>query len=305
MIKKPNFLVIGAPKAGTTSLYYYLRQHPEIYMSPVKEPGFFAFEGNSDNLPFTLKGQKSLPKYATNWEHYLSLFKEVRDEKAVGEVSIAYLYHPDAPKNIKKHIPYAKLIAILRNPIDRIFSAYLMHRRNGVLDCSFSDFLRLCDEKESEGFWDKKLGWYAQHLKRYYQFFDRSQIKIYLFDDYKYVPIQVVSDIYAFLEVDPNFRPSIGKYNPGGMPKSRLVQRFLHKRNIIKELIKPILPVGFREHIKRNIELLNIKTGSKPKMSLEAREELIAYYREDILELQKLIGRNLSHWLVNDQKGGR
>src|ERR687883_42510 len=115
----PNFFVVGAQKAGTTSLYYYLKQHPEVYMSPVKEPHFF--EGMQSE--FYRPGRKVMP--VTCLGDYQALFQGVSNEKAIGEASASCLYSPKAPALLKGAIPNAKLIAVLRNPVDRAYSNFL------------------------------------------------------------------------------------------------------------------------------------------------------------------------------------
>ena len=115
----PNFLIIGAMKSGTTALYYYLEQHPQVYMSPVKEPNFFCSEENSDG------------DFATRLGAYQDLFRDVSGEKAIGEASHCYLYEPEAAARIQEYITDAKLIAVLRDPVDRAYSHFLHMVRNG------------------------------------------------------------------------------------------------------------------------------------------------------------------------------
>src|SRR5918997_468574 len=132
----PNFLIIGAMKSGTTALYYYLEQHPQIYMSPVKEPNFFCSGGQ--------EGWES--KSVTRIRAYQYLFKDVSDEKAIGEASHCYLYEPQAVARIQEHLPDAKLVAILRNPVDRAYSHFLHMVRNGTEP--LTDFGQALEEEE-------------------------------------------------------------------------------------------------------------------------------------------------------------
>src|SRR3981081_2706317 len=117
--KLPNFLIIGTGKCGTTSLYAYLRQHPQVFMSTPKEPTFFGYEGQT--LAFSGPGDQNRAfhaPYITDFAAYTALFDRVGSENAIGEASVHYLYLPGAPKSIKHHIPDAKLLAVLRNPAD-------------------------------------------------------------------------------------------------------------------------------------------------------------------------------------------
>ncbi len=119
----PNFLIVGAMKCGTTALYYYLEQHPQIFMSPVKEPNFFCFEGREG-----LDSGNSITDIAA----YRGLFRGVSSERAIGEASHCYLYEPRAVERIKHYTPDARLIAILRSPIERAYSHFLHAVRNGT-----------------------------------------------------------------------------------------------------------------------------------------------------------------------------
>jgi len=154
-IKLPNFLIVGAPKSGTTSLYYYLKEHPEIYMSKLKEPHFFSKE--CKNLPFRGPKDESLgsTKYMNlTWEDYQNLFKGAITYKAVGEASADYLYYFKCSiKNIKKYLGNPKIIIILRNPIERAFSAYLHMLRDGREYLSFREALHMEEERKKNN-WD-------------------------------------------------------------------------------------------------------------------------------------------------------
>ena len=131
----PNFLIIGAMKSGTTSLYHYLKQHPQIYMSSIKEPNFFALEGS--NLDFNgAEGKEQIQRLIKresiiNIEEYRALFRRAAHETAIGEASPMYLYSPEAPYRIRYYVPEAKLITILRNPVERAYSAFLYMTRDG------------------------------------------------------------------------------------------------------------------------------------------------------------------------------
>ena len=174
----PNFLVIGAGKSGTTSLYYYLRQHPEIFMSPVKEPGFFALEGHP--LDFRGPGDERLRETtATTLESYEKLFSEARGESAVGESSVLYLYDGNAHESIARHIPDVKLLAVLRNPVDRAYSAFLHRTRDGYETCAtFEEALAAEPQRAADGWYYgwryREYGFYHRSLVRYYDRFDRA-----------------------------------------------------------------------------------------------------------------------------------
>jgi DNA-binding TFAR19-related protein (PDSD5 family) len=292
----PNFLVIGAQKAGTTSLYHYLKQHPEIYMSPIKEPHFFAVEGAAPDF----RGPSPRnPLTITDLEAYRALFAGVSGETAIGEASPSYLGNPKAPNRIRHYIPEAKLIAILRNPVERAFSAYLHRVRD---DREWFDFARALREEEARikanltpGWYYKRAGFYYPQLKRYYELFDREQIRVHLYEDLDTDPASMLLELFAFLNVDETFVPDTSlRHGVTGVPKSRILRRFLRGSNPVKSFLRPLFRPETRVKIGTRLNNLNL---TKPQMSPEVREALIATYREDILKLQDLIRRDLSEWL--------
>ena len=294
----PNFLVIGAAKAGTTSLFYYLKQHPQIFMSSWKEPKFFSLEG--EKLDFKGPTQTINRNSINNLDSYLELFKDVREETAIGEASPVYLYCPKAPVKIKQYIPNAKLIVVLRHPADRAFSSFAHLIRAGYETLTFEQALeeepQRIKEKWAPLWYYKEKGFYARQLKRYFELFDREQIKIYLYEELQADSVALVQDAYKFLGVDDKFVPDLTRLNVSGVPKNRLIHNLLTRDNQLKTLVKNILPTSFRKNIARDLKKKNL--GAKPKISSETRNNLTEFYREEILELETTIDRDLSHWLV-------
>ncbi len=300
MGRMPNFLIIGAAKAGTTALYYYLKQHPQIFMSPVKEPNFFALEGQKPNFRGPGDGEAINRFSITDIEAYQALFEGAENALAVGEASPLYLYSPDAPKRIRRHIPNAKLIAILRNPVDRAYSAFLHLLRDGREP--HTDFRKalLEEERRIQEHWEhiwhyKAVGFYYIQLMRYYDLFDRDQIRIYLYEDLKEKPIELSRDVFRFLGVNADFKPDMSlRFNVSGVPRNKIIHAFLSKPHPIKSLFKPLIPVKLRQRL---VVTLRNRNLAKPEFPIAVRRELVELYREDILKLQALIKRDLSHWL--------
>ncbi len=292
----PNFLIIGAQRAGTTSLYRYIEQHPKIYVSPLKEPQFFALE--DDGPDFRGPYPKSI-KLVTNMEAYLSLFRDVSDETAIGEGSTWYLYSQKAPERIRRNIANVKVVAMLRHPAERAYSNFLHCIRLGIEP--LGDFVQAIREEDARvcnnwGFpwYYKRKGFYYSQLKRYFDKFDPSQIRVCLHDDFRAHPISIIQDVFRFLEVDDTFVPSVSvKYNVApSVVRSDALHAFLNRRNSFKSIFKPF--DGMRRLIVANLNKMNRAT---PKLQKGVRKELIKLYREDILELQDLIERDLSKWL--------
>lgn len=257
----PNFLVIGAAKAGTTSLYEYLRQHPDIYMTPTKETNYFALAGRG--LDHCGPGDREyIGRFSvTTPQGYQDQFRGVCGQRAVGEASPLYLYDAEAPGRIREAIPDARLIAVLRHPVERAYSAFAHLVRDGRETApSFARALELEPGRVSAG-WEHLwhyagMGSYGEQLARYHATFPCHQLRVYLHDDLLARPRDVIADIFRFLEVDPGVVPDLSaRHNVAG----------------------PSLP-----HL--------------PPLLPEVRRALADRYEEDLCQLQDLLGRDLSAW---------
>ena len=284
----PNFLVIGAPKAGTTTLYQYLNQHPQVYMSPIKEPRFFCNDIKSIDL-----------------NNYSALFKGVTSEIAIGEASPQYLFNPIAPEQIHHYLPNAKLIAILRDPAERAYSDYimrhyLMRRRTKVPGSNEQEIVAEVAKITQDG-WIVNTGYYSTLLQRYFDLFEREKIRVYLFEDLKSNPDALMADIFQFIGVNKNHTIdySVSVYNKSGIPKNEAFYNLINNFRILsnKKLL-PLLPVIlYNNFYKIYVNLRNRNLAKAPKLPIEIRQQLIEVYREEILQLQDLLKRDLSEWL--------
>lgn len=297
----PNFFIIGAAKSGTSSLYMYLKQHPEIFMSPVKEPHFFSFDSESK---LTKGPGDPIPNAITDYEAYQALFDGVRGEKVVGEASTSYLYRPEAAQRIHDLLPGAKLIAILRNPAERAFSAYMHVVRDGRETAgSFAEALKLEETRKMEN-WDPiwhftSVGLYYEQLARYYNLFKRDQIKVFLYEDLRHHQQTLLEEIFRFLEVKPNFTPdSSVKFNVSGEQKSQVLYKLskaiFNHPNPVRWLSRHIIPERWRWKVTNWVREKNLKGDQIPQ---EIKRELITFYRPEVLKLEELIEMDLSQWL--------
>jgi hypothetical protein len=300
--KLPNFFIVGAAKSGTTSLYNYLIQHPDIYLSPLKEPKYLSSSANK----FPHKGPGDI--YVDNmviktWDEYLQLFAGVRNEKCIGEASADYLYFYKCVIPLIKIInAEAKIIIILRNPIERAFSAYKHLVRDGREMLSFEKALDIEEQRKKENYefiwFYKDVGFYYNQVKAYLEAFGITRVRVYLFDDFSKKPFDIINDIFKFLEVNKDFIPDMSpKYNVSEVPRIKFLQRFLMNYNHpIKKLSRPILlkTIG-KENTERLVNYF--KKKNKKIINPKTREYLAQLYRDDILKLQDLIKRDLSKWL--------
>lgn len=301
----PDFMIIGAGKSGTTALFKYLQQHPEVFMPRVKEPDFFAVEGQT---PVDPKDDPEMlyyyPQAIYDADEYLKLYEEAGENMKTGEASTMYLYKPGAPERIKKYKPDVKMIAIFRNPAERLYSRYLHLAR---------------DNQEPEGplenMFDKNTIWWRrhdllfegffyQHLSKFYELFDASQLKVFLYEDLKNDTQQVIHDIYNFLGIDENFQPETDiRYNESGLIRNKIKDYIIGNRSIIRKSVEAIAP-GLVQNLRDNprwqkkVKEMRRKNLERPEMSRELKQRIIdEIYKEDILKFQKLINRDLSHWL--------
>jgi Sulfotransferase domain len=297
----PNFLIIGAAKSGTTALYEYIRQHPQVFASRLKEPGFFALESKTPD--FHGPGDELFePRRVRDLARYQGLFREVRNEVAIGEASNLYLYSGEAPERIRHYVPTVKLIAMLRNPADRAFSAYRFLLWEGRETLStFEAALEAEDGRIAQN-WEflwhyTQAGFYYRQLKRYFDLFDPKQIAVYTHDDLAAGPGGMTRNIFRFLGVDAAFVPDMStRHNVSGTPRSRRLHTFMTQPSLAKDLLKSFVPASLRRRFRDAILQRNIVPG-EPKLGLETRRKLVELFREDILKLQTLLGRDLSKWL--------
>ena len=292
----PNFLIIGAAKAGSTSLYNYLKQHPQIFMSSVKEPRYFAPEYYTTY--FKKSYRHSYSRDGMSRQDYEALFDDVRDEIAIGEASTEYLFFQKSAERISADIPNAKIIAILRNPADRAFSAYCYHLRDGRETLPFKEAI----EKESwrisqrwqAGWFYKAGGAYYEQLKRYYQHFDAQNIKVILWEDLNEDPQAVCSEIFDFLGVDSQFSPDLSRSNRSLLPKSMLLNRLVFKNSTLKKPLKRLFPSSLYEALTEPIK--NKFYAGKKKMDPEVKQKLVEFYQNDISKLEQLLDVDLTAW---------
>ncbi len=314
MSRLPNFLIVGAAKSGTTSLYHYLNQHPQVYFSPVKEPLFFCSADTDKDILEKELFPVSLDDVVDDYNDYNALFSGVTKEKAIGEASVYYLLdHKKTIQNIKKYIPeWQKLniVIILRNPVDACFSHYQMYSqylKNFVGHkkiLTFKESLDAEQERINKGYMAlAHFHWffYYEQVKDFQDNFDN--VRVCFQSDLQDRPIQVIKELFEFIGVDNNFKPDLEgrRYNVSGIPRSNFLYRFLISEGIIRKMIRPVIRFFLtperKEFLLQKIWSKNLK---KAVMDPEMRLLLVEFYRDDINKLQKLLDKDLTHWLVQE-----
>jgi hypothetical protein len=263
----PNFFVIGASRSGTTALYHLLRNHPQVYLPRLMEPRFFAFEG--DPMAYRGPGDDLLAnRVVTDLTDYAALYEGVRDEIAIGEVTPAYLSVDNAAERIRRYCPKARIIAVLRNPVERAISSFRLERLDGwePLEC-LGEALREEDTRHRAGWsyiWRyRDRGRYFQQLTRYFDLFPSSSIRIYIYEDWlesKSLPVK----IFEFLGLSEELQPEEVSVRHNATSVDRFHARGMQRFEPTPELIA----------------------------------DLVEGYRDDILRLEQLIRRDLSAWLA-------
>lgn len=287
----PNFFVIGANKAATTSLHEYLGAHPEIFMSAEKEPHWFIREGGrAADAPFW-----NVVERFPDRESYEALFAAVDGEKVVGESSTGYLTNPTAVRGIREEVPRARMVAILRDPSARAHSAHAFARSRGVEP--IASFEAAIDAELAGGTWRNyvALGRYSKGLRLYFEQFDADQLKVFLYEDFCTDPLGVLREIFGWLGVDPEFVPPIDvRHNVSTVPRNAAVDRALRSGSQVKSMAKAVLPRSTLGRVKRRVRGWN-QTRPAPLLP-ETRARLVRLLDEDIRATEALIGRDLSSW---------
>lgn len=316
MPRLPNFFIAGAPKAGTTSLYHYLDQHPQVYMSAIKEPHFFADEIREENFePETrrliARENRGLREFVSgpmrtkrfggivpDWEDYLRLFANATGETALGEASVCYLWSPTAPERIAATIPRAKILVLLRDPAERAFSQYLHGLGNGAIRWSFREHIRR-NRNHGSGqlcahYPFLEFGLYAQQLERYLERFGNN-VWIGFREDFKTRPRELLTDVFRFLGVDPEFKPDTAhRHLEAQVP--RLAAAGWLKRSGLWQAAASVTPSGLRPLIRRAL----IRGPGTTRMAPADRRYLVDFYRDEIARLANLLNRNLDNWLQSN-----
>ncbi len=294
--RTPTFLIIGVQKAGTTSIYNYLKQHPQVYMSPVKETGFF--ERDWEQEPTDVQRRKK--NGIVTWNQYQELFGPATDKHiALGEASPNYMFHyRAASKQIQRRLPNAKLIAVLRNPVQRACSDYLMNMRDAI-----GKQTPLAEQVRNRGNSSYVLlkGNYYDQIKHFIDVFGHQQVDVFLHDDLRKDSQQFMQTMYQSIGVNPDFVANTSqKAQTAKVPKNQTLNRLLKTKNPLRTVatsIMQIVPSDLRHQLRDRLISFNSQDKGQATFTEEDIVLLQKYYREDILKLQDLLQRNLSAWL--------
>jgi len=281
----PNLFIAGAPRCGTSSLHSYLQGIPGIFMSRIKEPNYFSRAVIGDRHPMV--------KPIRNRDRYLRLFDDAGDAKIIGEATPFYLEDPEAPGLIHDAVPEAKVIVSLRDPVERLYSHYLMMRNNRPTMGTFMQEIQrgLAHQGEPDmAVLAPTTGLYSRQVARYLRVFGEERVYVLILEEWARDVPHALAHILKFLGVDYDCGdfadPPQRRYAEARGP----VVRFLFGNRAISRVSEKMIPYRLRKLV-RNAFLM--KRAPKPKMNDEDRQFLVQYYREDVRRLDLLLGRRL------------
>ena len=296
-MRTPDLFIVGAPKCGTTALYHYLKQHPEIYMSPVKEPQFFG-----SDLQMRYRKRPTL-------KQYLSLFSDVKDEKAVGEASTWYLYSERAATEIKEFCPHASIIIMLRNPLDMMYSLHSESIYQGyegiddfeaALEAEIERKVGLRIPKNTKLDWAlfyRETARSTDHVRRYFDIFGRERVHVVVYDDFKNDVAASYGDTLHFLGVNESFVPQFEVKNSNKYVPIRTLHRMMQSHSSVpRRVVRSLVPYRFRSSIEEFVLQFNTSHVPRTPMNPDLRLRLQAEFAPEVERLSELLGRDLTHW---------
>lgn len=294
----PNFLVVGAEKCGTTSLYQYLKQHPDIYLPAKKELHYFSYE-DIKKISADPGGQNVLTHACATRDEYESFYRGIGTPVAVGEVSPSYFYFSHVSQKIHFELGNPKIIIMLRSPIQKAYSQYMHLVRDNREHLPFFDALMAEDQRIAAG-WGPLWRYtesclYSARVTKYLELFGKGRVKIGLFEQFSKHPQAFVKDLCAFLGVACDGRIGTSRaYNKSGRPRSRLLADLLAKPNPVTAAARRWVPEEVRGRVKHVV--LNLNTGRKDAIDDRSRAYLRERFASDVRELEQILGMRLG-WL--------
>jgi Sulfotransferase family len=292
----PNFLIVGAEKCGTTSLYQYLKQHPDVYLPAKKELHYFAYD-EIGKIARDPGGQSVLTHSCATREEYESYYCGIGAYTAVGEVSPSYFYFSQTSERLKRELDDPKIIIMLRDPVKKAHSQYMHLVRDNREHLSFFDALMAEDQRIAAGWgplWRyTESSLYSSRVAKYLQVFGDDRVKISFFEDLLRSPEAVVNDLFEFIGVAPAGSIDTSRvYNKSGRPRSRLLADFLAKPNPVTAAARRWVPEHLRDRIKH--AMLDLNTGRKDAIDDRSRAYLRQRFAEDVRELERILGKRLN-----------
>jgi len=298
--KKPNLFIVGEPKSGTTALHFLLGQHRDIYMSKEKEPAYFAKDFIQESDEFH---KRRLFFHYRNEDEYLSLFRR-QNETIQGESSTDYLFSKVAAQEIYEFNPEAKIVIMLRNPIDFLYSLHSEYIQMQVEDVNdFRSALALEAVRKAGKHIPKTVMFpsqlyyldranYIVHIDRFFKCFRRDQIKIAFFEEFVQDNSKLSNEVVRFLGLS-EFAPKIKIVNPNYRVRSKFAWSFFHQP-ALKKTARAMMPLSIYNRFKQFLKGMFLETAERAPLSREFREELKVEFRRQVIDLGEVVEKDLA-----------
>jgi hypothetical protein len=301
MVPKPDFFIVGAPKSGTTSMYEYLKAHPQVFMPDRKEPHFFCPDLYS-------------PRYVATEEEYLALFRPGAGRSRIGEASVYYLYSEVAAQRIRQFRPDARILIMLRNPVEMIHSLHSQRLYSGHEDIEDFEAALAAEDDRRLGhripknphpipcLFYRDVGRYAAQVERYFTVYGRDRVKTIIFDDFVADPPRAYREVCRFLEVDDTFRPPFPVFKQNRRIRLKTLRDLLKFSNAVRRAGR-FLPTSVRRSVGRFLVELNSVDTPRQPMSPALRHRLCGEFAADVTQLGALLGQDLTGWVTSTAGG--
>lgn len=306
MRRRPEFFIVGAPKAGTTAMYSYLRAHPDLFLPERKELRYFGRD-------LEVRDRRQLTE-----EEYFEHFRDARPHQKVGTAYVWYLFSERAASEIASFAPDARIIAMVRNPVDMLHALHGEHLANGNED--IRDFTAALDAEADrragrripphahlpQGLWYSRVPRYVEQLGRYVDAFGRDRVHVVVFDDMAIDAGRVYAEILRFLEVDDTFRPpSFDVVNASRRTRSERLRHFLARPpELPRRIIRHTVPAGLRRRWYERAKQLNVESRPREPMPPATRERLRREFHDEVVRLSDFLGRDLTGWTADPRPAG-
>lgn len=304
---EPDLLIVGAARSGTTALFQLLAQHPGIFLTEPKEPHYLALAGTTPR--FTGPGDRqTINRLAvTDAEAYRDLFRGARPDQVRGEASVSTLYYPEAVRRAAEMVPHARLVASLRDPVERAFSAYSFMRTRGWEPCDTFEAALADEPRRIAAGWHhiwhyEAMGRYGEQLQHVLALFPREQLLVLRHEDLVADPDGTLARVHAHVGVPHVPHTTTPDPHRSGEPRSKLLSRIVSTHHPVKKVLSPLLPVGVRRRLRRQVNNRNLVRSTYGDA---VRGELVTRYAADLDLLEQVTGLDVSAWRRPKRPAGR